>query len=101
MSQLFLHGTDVHPTLEQVGCETVTQAVAASGFIDSSLANRDLYGFLHAALVHMMTTFYPRVGINTTPAGWKYELPAPLLARFRIFYRSLSGLGDRSEGKMV
>ncbi len=101
MSQLFLHGTDVHPTLEQVGCETVTQAVAASGFIDSSLANRDLYGFLHAAIIHMMATFYPRVGIYTTPAGWKYVFPAPLLARIRIFFRNLSNLGDHSEGKMV
>lgn len=59
VSELLLHRADVHPPLQEVCREGVTERVAACRFVDAGPANCIPDGLLHRALIDVMAPLPP------------------------------------------
>jgi hypothetical protein len=92
MAQQFLENADVHPVLQHVGGEAVTQGVAAGLLVDPGLLRGPLHRLLQAGFMHMMAHLPGRTRVEGPLPCREHPLPAGLPQGLGVFLASASGM---------
>jgi hypothetical protein len=85
MAEPFLEHADVHPVLQYVGGEAVTQGVAAGLLVDPGLLRGPFHRLLKAGFTHMMAHLPGRTRVKGPLPGREYPLPAGLPQGLWVF----------------